>query len=210
MSLSSNNDLSTGHSLPLMEDFFTIQGEGFHTGKAAYFIRVGGCDVGCSWCDVKESWDADTWPLTPAGEIVERAVASGCGSIVVTGGEPLMYNMDFLCSRLKENKFTIYLETSGSHSFSGRWDWICLSPKKYRPPLSEAYMKADELKVIISNNGDFDWAEKNAERVHKYCHLFLQPEWSKRNIMLPEIVDYVQKNTKWRISLQAHKYIGIP
>lgn len=210
MQLTPNDLLSAGRHLPLMEDFFTIQGEGFHTGKAAYFIRVGGCDVGCSWCDVKESWNLATWPLTPTDEIVERAAISNCGAIVVTGGEPLMYNMEYLCSSLKAHNITIFLETSGSHPFSGKWDWICLSPKKYKMPLSEAFKKADELKVIISNSGDFDWAEKNAAKVRKDCQLFLQPEWSRRNIILPEIVEYVQKNNKWRISLQTHKYIGIP
>ena len=205
-----NNQINSGLALPLMEDFYTIQGEGFHTGKPAYFTRIGGCDVGCSWCDVKESWNAGLWPLTKTDEIIERIEKCPAKSVVVTGGEPLMYNLDYFCSELKKRGFKTYLETSGSHPLSGEWDWICLSPKKNSPPLPEIYTKADELKVIIKSKGDFAWAEKSAEKIVENCYLLLQPEWSKRNIILPEIVEYVKANPKWRISLQSHKYIGIP
>jgi len=202
--------LENGLALPLMEDFYTIQGEGFHTGKPAYFTRIGGCDVGCSWCDVKESWNASLWPLTKTDEIVKRIQDNASKSVVVTGGEPLMYNLDYYCSELKENGIRTFLETSGSHPLSGRWDWICLSPKKFSPPLEEIYNKADEYKVIIQSKGDFDWAEKNIHRLRNDCKLFLQPEWSKRNSIMQDIVDYVMRNPKWQISLQSHKYMGIP
>ncbi|MCD4732088.1 MAG: 7-carboxy-7-deazaguanine synthase QueE [Bacteroidales bacterium] len=193
-----------------MEDFYTIQGEGFHTGKPAYFTRIGGCDVGCSWCDVKESWNASLWPLTKTDEIVKRVLNNPSKSVVVTGGEPLMYNLDYYCSELKKNGMKIFLETSGSHPLSGKWDWICLSPKKFSPPLEDIYNKADEYKVIIQSRGDFDWAEKNISRLRKDCKLFFQPEWSKRNMILQDIVDYVMENPKWQISLQSHKYMRIP
>ncbi|MBN2173719.1 MAG: 7-carboxy-7-deazaguanine synthase QueE [Bacteroidales bacterium] len=202
--------LENGLTLPLMEDFYTLQGEGFHTGKPAYFTRIGGCDVGCSWCDVKESWNAEIWPLTKTDEIVKRISACPAKSVVVTGGEPLMYNLDYLCKQLKSAGFKTYLETSGSHPLSGDWNWICLSPKKYSPPLEEIYTKADEYKVIIQTKGDFEWAEKNVSRLRNDCKLFLQPEWSKRNIMMEAIIEYVKANPKWRISLQSHKYMGIP
>ncbi|HPE56994.1 MAG TPA: 7-carboxy-7-deazaguanine synthase QueE [Bacteroidales bacterium] len=202
--------LLNGLALPLMEDFYTIQGEGFHTGKPAYFTRVGGCDVGCSWCDVKESWNADIWPLTSTDEIVKRVVSCPSKAVVVTGGEPLMYNLDYYCDQLKKAGFETYLETSGSHPLSGKWDWICLSPKKYSPPLEAIYEKADEYKVIIQTKGDFDWAEKNAERLRKDCKLYLQPEWSKAEAMMPLIVEYVKEHPRWNISLQSHKYMRIP
>lgn len=202
--------LQKGLALPLMEDFYTIQGEGFQTGKPAYFTRIGGCDVGCSWCDVKESWNADLWPLTRTDDIVKRIVDNPSKSVVVTGGEPLMYNLDYYCSELKKNGINTFLETSGSHPLSGEWDWICLSPKKFSPPLEDIYNKADEYKVIIQSIGDFDWAEKNLHRLKKDCKLFLQPEWSKREIIMQDIVDYVMKNPKWQISLQSHKFMGIP
>ncbi len=202
--------LEKGLALPLMEDFYTIQGEGFHTGKPAYFTRIGGCDVGCSWCDVKESWNASLWPLTKTDEIVKRVLNNPSKSVVVTGGEPLMYNLDYYCSELKIKGIKTFLETSGSHPLTGEWDWICLSPKKFSPPLEEIYNKADEYKVIIQSRGDFDWAEKNLTRLRKDCKLFLQPEWSKRKTMMQEIVDYVMENPKWHISLQSHKYMGIP
>ena len=202
--------LEKGLALPLMEDFYTIQGEGFHTGKPAYFTRIGGCDVGCSWCDVKESWNASLWPLTRTDEIIERVQNNPSKSVVVTGGEPLMYNLDYYCSELKNKGIKTFLETSGSHPLSGEWNWICLSPKKFSPPLEEIYNKADEYKVIIQSKGDFDWAEKNISRLRKDCKLFLQPEWSKRNIIMQDIVEYVMENPKWQISLQSHKYMGIP
>jgi len=202
--------LEKGLALPLMEDFYTIQGEGYHSGKPAYFARIGGCDVGCSWCDVKESWNAAIWPLTPTDEIVSKISSCICRSVVITGGEPLMYTLDYLCARLKESGFKLFLETSGSHPLSGTWDWICLSPKKFSPPLKEIYNKADEYKVIIQSAGDFDWAEKNIHRLRKDCKLYLQPEWSKADTIMESIVEYVKANPNWNISLQSHKYMRIP
>lgn len=208
--MSDLNLLKEGLALPLMEDFYTIQGEGFHAGKPAYFTRIGGCDVGCSWCDVKESWNAGLWPLTRTDEIISRIESCPSRSVVVTGGEPLMYNLDYLCEQLKNKGFHTFLETSGSHQLSGQWDWICLSPKKNSPPLPEIYKKADEYKVIIQSKDDFDWAEKNVIRLRPDCKLFLQPEWSKRDIIMQDIVNYVMRHTKWRVSLQSHKYMKIP
>lgn len=202
--------LEQGIMLPVMEEFYTIQGEGFHTGKAAYFIRVGGCDVGCHWCDVKESWNAALHPLTNIDEVVEHALRYTAKSVVVTGGEPTMYNLNYLLKKLKDKNIHTFLETSGAYPIADGFDWICLSPKKTLPPLKENFSKANELKIIIYNNDDFRWAEENSKHVNKDCYLFLQPEWSKRNEMTPTIVEYVQKNSQWRISLQTHKYIGIP
>jgi len=203
------NDLK-GSELPLVEDFFTIQGEGWHTGEAAYFIRLGGCDVGCSWCDSRFAWDPELHPLIKTDEIIERAVSSGADSVVITGGEPLMWNLDYLCSGLKRNKICTFIETSGAYPLSGRWDWICLSPKRNIPPSEKICRKADELKVIIETSDDFLWAEKYRKLVSRNCRLFLQPEWSRFENIIPEIVDYVRKNPAWRISLQAHKYMHIP
>ncbi|MEZ5083303.1 MAG: 7-carboxy-7-deazaguanine synthase QueE [Bacteroidales bacterium] len=202
--------LDKGLALPVMEDFYTIQGEGFHTGKPAYFLRIGGCDVGCSWCDVKVSWNAELWPLTGMDEVIHRIESCVSRSVVVTGGEPLMYNLDHLCKELKKKGFQTFLETSGSHPVSGIWDWICLSPKKFSPPLTEIYTKADEYKVIIQSTGDFDWAEKNIHRLREDCKLYLQPEWSKVDDVMEFIVEYVKQNPKWNISLQSHKYMHIP
>ncbi len=202
--------MKEGLALPLMEDFYTIQGEGFHTGKPAYFTRIGGCDVGCSWCDVKESWNADLWPLTKTDEIIHRIETCPSRSVVVTGGEPLLYNLDYLCEQLKTKGFQTFLETSGSHPLTGKWDWICLSPKKNSPPLPQIYKLADEYKVIIQSKGDFDWAEKNTNRLTAECKLYLQPEWSKQDNIMQEIVDFVMLNPKWQISLQSHKYMKIP
>lgn len=201
--------VNKGFMLPLMEEFYTIQGEGYHTGKAAYFIRVGGCDVGCHWCDVKESWNADLHPPTLVETIVENAKKYS-NTVVITGGEPLMWSMDFITNLLQENNMKTHIETSGAYSFSGKWDWFCLSPKKTKLPLEENYKEADELKMIIFNNSDFDFAEQQAAKVSEKCELFLQPEWSKKEKMTPEIVDYVMKNPKWKISLQTHKYLNIP
>ncbi len=202
--------LDQGRLLPLMEDFYTIQGEGFNTGSPAYFIRLGGCDMGCSWCDVKESWDAALHPLTPTDEIVARAASTPAGAVVVTGGEPVLYNLDYLCENLKSRNILTYLETAGVRPLTGQWDWVCLSPKKNSIPLLQYFTRADELKVIIRNPGDFTWAELNAAKVSASCHLFLQPEWSVHNQILPEIVEYVKKHTKWNISLQTHKFMNIP
>jgi len=201
--------LASGHVLPLMEAFYTIQGEGYHTGKPAFFIRVGGCDVGCHWCDVKESWNADTHPPTAIEEIVRQAKAYA-KSIVITGGEPLMWNMTPLTEMLKAAGLTIHLETSGAYPLTGSWDWICLSPKKTMAPLPEWYAAAHELKVIIYNQNDFLWAEKHADAVHAGCKLFLQPEWSRCDKLMPIITEYVMQHPKWRMSLQTHKYMRIP
>ena len=199
-----------GSLLPLMEEFYTIQGEGYHSGKAAYFIRLGGCDVGCHWCDVKESWDATQHPLTNADKIVENALKHPAKTVVITGGEPLMYNMDYLTKKLQDQGIKTYIETSGAHAVSGSWDWICLSPKKFKAPHSSILPLANELKIIIFNKSDFEWAEKYAESVSGKCKLYLQPEWSKSDQMIPLIVDYVKNNPKWEISLQTHKYLNIP
>ena len=193
-----------------MEEFYTIQGEGFNTGKAAYFIRVGGCDVGCHWCDVKESWDANIHPLTKAETIVEHVLETGADSVVVTGGEPLIYNMEYLTKLLKQNKIFTFIETSGAYPLSGEWDWVCLSPKKTMPPLADVYKKANELKVIVFNKHDFVWAEEQAAQVGRDCYLYLQPEWSKSAQVLPLIIEYVKSHPKWMISLQSHKYMQIP
>ena len=203
-------DFEEGKLLPLMEEFYTIQGEGFHSGKAAYFIRIGGCDVGCHWCDVKESWDANLHPLTKTDSIIQNANKFPAKSVVVTGGEPAMYNLDYLTLEFKKKNIQTFLETSGAYKITGEWNWICVSPKKAIPVLEENLKLADELKIIIYNKNDFEFAEKNALNIRTSCHLFLQPEWSKRNEMMPLIVDYVQQNPKWSISLQTHKYIGIP
>ena len=202
--------LDEGRLLPLMEEFYTIQGEGYNTGEAAWFIRVGGCDVGCRWCDVKESWNPDLHPLTETDRIVENASAQPSKAVVVTGGEPLMYNMDYLCSELKKHEIRTYLETSGAYKLTGRWDWICLSPKKNMVPVGDITDRADELKVIIYNDSDIAWAEKFAEKVHSGCRLYLQPEWSRAKYMTPVIIEYVKKNPKWKISLQSHKFMHIP
>ena len=201
--------VNQGKMLPLMEAFYTIQGEGYHTGKAAYFIRVGGCDVGCHWCDVKESWNADLHPPTLVETIVENAKKHS-DTIVITGGEPLMWSMDYLTNLLQKNNMKTHIETSGAYSFSAKWDWFCLSPKKTKLPLDEVYKEANELKMIIHNKSDFDFAEQQAAKVSQKCELFLQPEWSKKEKMTTEIVDYVMKNPKWKISLQTHKYLNIP
>lgn len=202
--------LNAGKVLPLMEEFYTIQGEGFNTGKAAYFIRIGGCDVGCHWCDVKESWDAHVHPLTPSETILQHVLESKTTAVVVTGGEPLIYNLQYLTSLLKEKNIQTFIETSGAYELSGIWDWICLSPKKTMLPKEPNYKKANELKIIVFNKHDLIWAEEQALKVSHNCYLYLQPEWSKRHEITSLIVEYVKKNPKWMISLQTHKYIDIP
>jgi 7-carboxy-7-deazaguanine synthase len=202
--------LKKGELLPLMEEFYTIQGEGYNTGKAAYFIRIGGCDVGCHWCDVKESWDANLHPLTSIQTIIDNVVSQQAESVVVTGGEPLIYNLDLLTTLLKEKNIKTFIETSGAYALSGKWDWLCLSPKKTLAPLDDLYDHANELKVIVFNQHDFLWAEEQANKVKKDCYLYLQPEWSKHEQLLPQIIDYVKKHPKWMISLQTHKYMHIP
>jgi organic radical activating enzyme len=202
--------LAAGTVLPLMEEFYTIQGEGHNTGKAAYFIRIGGCDVGCHWCDVKESWDANIHPLTNIESIIANVRANGAKSVVVTGGEPLMYNLSALTAKLKHEGIATFIETSGAYPLTGNWDWICLSAKKTMPPKDDIYANAHELKVIVYNQNDFKWAEAQADKVDPDCYLYLQPEWSKRNDLLPQIIEYVKQNPRWMISLQTHKYINIP
>jgi 7-carboxy-7-deazaguanine synthase len=198
-----------GKMLPLMEEFYTIQGEGYHKGTAAYFIRIGGCDVGCHWCDVKESWNPAIHPPTSIDSIAENA-ATYSQTIVITGGEPLMWDMDPLTQLLKSKGVDTHIETSGAYPLSGTWDWICLSPKKMKLPTPEIYKVAHELKVIIFNKDDFRFAEEQAAKVSPNCKLYLQPEWSKRDKMIPQIVDYVMKDPKWVVSLQTHKYLNIP
>jgi 7-carboxy-7-deazaguanine synthase len=197
-------------SLPLMEAFYTIQGEGYHQGKAAYFIRLGGCDVGCVWCDVKESWNATDHPLQSVSEIIQEAEKFPGRIAVVTGGEPLMHNCALLTFQLHAAGFQTHIETSGAYPLSGEWDWICLSPKKFKAPLQAPVEQADELKVVIFNSSDFRWAESYAEKVKPGCRLFLQPEWSKREQVIPMISEYIMANPKWEFSLQLHKYINLP
>ena len=209
MDKSTKELIKKGLMLPLMEKFYTIQGEGFFTGKAAYFIRVGGCDVGCHWCDVKESWDSELHPPTLTKDIIKNAIKYA-NTVVVTGGEPLMWSLDSLTNELQQKNIKTHIETSGAYPLSGKWDWICLSPKKNKLPLEEIYNKANELKVIIYNKHDFKFAEEQASKVSKNCELFLQPEWSNREKMTPFIVDYVMQHPKWKISLQTHKYLNIP
>ena len=196
--------------LPVMESFYTIQGEGFHQGKAAYFIRLGGCDVGCVWCDVKESWDMNAHPLQSINNIVNEAAKFAARIAVITGGEPLLHNLSHLTEALHEKGFYTNIETSGSSPLSGNWDWICLSPKKFKYPLPEILPLANELKVIIFNRSDFDWAEKYAAQVSQDCKLYLQPEWDKATLVTPLIIDYIKTNPRWELSLQIHKYINVP
>lgn len=201
--------LKMGEKLPLMEAFYTIQGEGFYKGTAAYFIRLGGCDVGCHWCDVKESWEAQKHPIVSTEHIVNQAIIYS-KTIVITGGEPLMWNLEKLTQQLKEKGARTHIETSGAYPISGHWDWVCLSPKKMKLPTDEVFQKANELKVVIYNHNDFLFAEEMAKKVNQNCILYLQPEWSKREKMTPYIVEYVMKNPQWKVSLQLHKYLNIP
>ena len=198
------------HFLPVMEEFYSLQGEGVHTGNPAYFLRIGGCETGCHFCDVKESWNADKHKLTPVDEIIQRILKNPAKAVVITGGEPMLYDLDYLCKILKNNNIKLFLETSGSEPISGEWDWICVSPKRNHPTQQSVLLQASELKVVICNESDFAWAEENAKLVNTICPLLLQPEWSNREIMLPKIIDYILKNPKWGISLQSHKYLNIP
>ena len=202
--------LEGGRRLPLVEDFYTIQGEGFHAGKPAYFIRLGGCDVGCRWCDAKYTWNPRIFPPTDVDVVVDRAKQCAAQAIVITGGEPLLYPLGVLTSSLRDAGLEIFLETSGTHPFSGLFDWVCLSPKRQMPPLAEAYGRAHELKVIIQSEDDFAWAEENARKVGRYCRLYLQPEWSVFENIMPAIVEYAKQNPKWSISTQTHKFMKIP
>ncbi len=210
MTTTTDDILEGGRKLPLMEEFYTLQGEGFHMGKAAYFIRVGGCDVGCSWCDSKESWNARLFPPVPVEQVVENAAACPAMTVVVTGGEPSMYPMDYLTGKLHQQGIKTMVETSGAYPLTGQWDWICLSPKKYSPPVKSIYERANELKVIVQHAGDLEWAERNADLVSEKCQLFLQPEWSKSEQIMETLTQYVMQHPKWRISLQSHKYMRIP
>lgn len=196
--------------LPVMESFYTLQGEGMHQGKAAYFIRLGGCEVGCVWCDVKESWDAQAHPSYSVEEIIEKAVEFPGRLAVITGGEPLMYQLDELTEKLQKVGFQTNIETSGVYPISGKWDWVCFSPKKFQTPVDSIYAHANELKVIIYHRSDFEFAEKHAKLVNEDCHLLLQPEWSKQTEILPLIIEYVKQNPKWKVSLQTHKFMEIP
>lgn len=198
------------HVLPVMEDFYTIQGEGTYQGYAAYFIRLGGCDVGCVWCDVKESWDAAAHPLTSVHDVVEKATSSNSNIAVITGGEPAMYDLSTLTRELQQRGLRTHIETSGVYPLTGAWDWICFSPKKFKAPDPSIFPVANELKVIVYNRSDFQWAEEHAARVNKNCELYLQPEWSREKEMLPLIIDYVKANPRWKLSLQIHKYMNIP
>ena len=200
--------LQKGEILPLMEAFYSLQGEGFYKGTAAYFIRFGGCDVGCHWCDVKESWAAEAHPLVPVDTIVTDALAHS-KTMIITGGEPLMWNLDLLTEKLRAAGARTHIETSGAHPLSGTFDWICLSPKKIKRPVGDVLQKANELKMVIYNNNDFLFAEEMAAQVSPDCLLYLQPEWSKRNKVIPKIVDYVMAHPQWKASLQMHKYLDI-
>lgn len=193
-----------------MEHFYTIQGEGFYQGRAAYFVRLGGCDVGCVWCDVKESWDETKHPLKSIDEIIQPIIDAKAKLAVITGGEPLLHNLEALTQALHDNHIQTNIETSGSSPLSGQWDWICVSPKKFKAPLDEVVAEADELKVVIFNKSDFDWAEQYAAKCKPSCKLFLQPEWDKSSQMLPLIIEYVKAHPQWEISLQVHKYMNIP
>jgi organic radical activating enzyme len=199
-----------GSQLPVMEHFYTLQGEGVFQGKAAYFIRLGGCDVGCVWCDVKESWEADKHPLYSVEDLVQTVKATPTEIVVITGGEPLMHNLSPLTEALHKDGFRVHIETSGSSPLSGQLDWITLSPKKFKSPLPEVLPYVSELKVVIFNKSDFAWAEKWAALVSPHCRLFLQPEWSKAAEMTPLIVDYIKAHPQWQLSLQVHKYINVP
>jgi 7-carboxy-7-deazaguanine synthase len=198
------------NKLPVMESFYSLQGEGMYHGSAAYFIRLAGCDVGCSWCDVKESWDAEQYGLTEENDLVELAMNSGTNIVVITGGEPLMHNLDSLTAKLKHAGLRTHLETSGAYPMSGSWDWLCVSPKKFKPALPEIIKLADELKVIVVNHHDFVWAEQFLNTVPAGCHRLLQPEWEKSSKVLPATIEYVKANTQWRLSLQEHKFLRIP
>jgi organic radical activating enzyme len=204
------SDLDKGIVLPIMEAFYTIQGEGYHTGTASYFIRIGGCDVGCHWCDVKESWNEKLHPAKATDTIVKDSLNYPAQTVIVTGGEPLMWNLDYLTIQLKKHHKQTHIETSGAYPLSGKWDWICLSPKKTKLPLKEIYLKADELKMIIYNKDDFKFAVEQAKYVSDNCLLYLQPEWSKKDKMTPLIIDFVMRNPRWKISLQTHKHLNIP
>ncbi|HTB99792.1 MAG TPA: 7-carboxy-7-deazaguanine synthase QueE [Ferruginibacter sp.] len=205
--MSTANNISP---LPVMESFYTLQGEGFHQGRAAYFIRLGGCDVGCVWCDVKDSWDAGKHPLLNIDDLIFDIKKTPAKLVVITGGEPLMHDLTHITKALQDQGYETNIETSGSHPLSGSWDWICLSPKKFKAPLPEVVPFANELKVVIFNKSDFDWAEKYAALVSPACKLYLQPEWDRASTVTPLLIDYIKAHPKWELSLQIHKYINVP
>ncbi len=202
--------MEKGKDLPIMEQFYSIQGEGFYSGKPAYFIRIAGCDVGCVWCDVKESWDANNHEFLSVDSILEKVKETKANFIVITGGEPAMYDLTDLTTALKNINCEIAIETSGVYPLSGRIDWVCFSPKKFKAPTESIYSQANELKIIIFNKHDFAWAEEHALKLNKDCKLYMQTEWSKREQLLPLIIDYVKENPKWTLSTQVHKYIDVP
>lgn len=198
------------NKLPIMEQFYSVQGEGFYSGRPAYFIRIAGCDVGCSWCDVKESWDANEHEVLTVEQIVSKVEETKADFVVITGGEPAMYNLEKLTQSLKKINCYLAIETSGVYPLSGEIDWVCFSPKKFKAPHEGIYSKANELKVIVFNKHDLQWAEEHAAKLNKDCKIYLQPEWSKHEKLLPVILDYVKDNPKWTLSLQTHKYINVP
>jgi len=204
------SQIDTSIELPIMEQFYTIQGEGYQTGRAAYFIRIAGCDVGCVWCDVKESWDSTIHPLVKIADLISEIKKYNSNFVVITGGEPAIYDLTTLVNELKKNQIEVAIETSGCYPLTGNVNWYCFSPKKFKAPNEEAYQKASELKVVIFHPSDLKWAESHAEKVNEKCVLYLQPEWSKQDKILPEIIAYVKSNQKWRISLQTHKFMQIP
>ena len=208
--MNEKEEIEKGLILPIMENFYTIQGEGYYSGKAAYFIRTAGCDVGCHFCDVKESWDKDLHPLKSINKIVDEVLPYNVKTVVITGGEPLMWNLEPLTRLLNDKGINVNIETSGAYPITGRFDWICVSPKKGKQAISELLSVANELKIIVYSKNDFKWAEKYAQKVSSECVLFLQPEWNKFDRMIPHIVSYIKENPKWNISLQVHKYMNIP
>lgn len=210
MSTTKSQTENTHSLLPVMEHFYTIQGEGYYSGQAAYFIRFAGCDVGCVWCDVKESWDASMHPKYSVDEIVKWVTESKAKIAVITGGEPLLHQLDELTTALQAKGIRTHIETSASSPLSGTWDWICVSPKKFKHPLNEVTYTAHELKVVVFNKSDLEWAEQHAQHVSKNCRLYLQPEWDKKETVLPLIIDYVKQHPQWTISIQTHKHINIP
>ena len=196
--------------IPLMEDFYSLQGEGFYSGRAAYFIRYAGCDVGCVWCDVKESWDKEAHPEVKLSTLIQRVKDSGTDFVVITGGEPAMYDLTAITDALHAENIEIAIETSGAYKIVGDFDWICLSPKKFKMPIEENYAIATELKMIIFNKSDFKWGEELQAKVSDKCILYMQPEWDKSEEMLPLMVDYVKEHVEWNVSLQTHKFLNIP
>jgi organic radical activating enzyme len=206
----SESQIVSIEEFPLMEHYYTIQGEGYNAGAPAYFLRLGGCDVGCVWCDVKDSWDKEKYPMTHVDEMLQLVKKANASTAVITGGEPMMNDLNYLTDIFHQNKIRLWLETSGAYPLTGEWDWICVSPKKFKAPQKSVLEKANELKVVVYNSSDFDWAEQHAAMVNNACKLFLQPEFSRRNEMIPLIINYIKQNPEWRISLQTHKYMNIP